>query len=147
MDGGDARFIELAGQINDAMPRFVMNKVQMALNDAGNSIKGARIQLLGVAYKRDVDDLRESPALDVLELLLELGAELSYSDSHVPRVSVKWLELDTQPELPRCRKADCAVLTTDHSAFEYAAIVNESRLIVDTRNAFRGFRGTKIIPL
>jgi UDP-N-acetyl-D-glucosamine dehydrogenase len=147
MDGGEARFIELAGQINAAMPRFVVNKVQSVLNQAGKSVKGSRIHILGVAYKRDADDLRESPALDVLALLRELGAELSYSDPHVPRVSVGGLVLEAQPPLPNCRQADCVVLTTDHSAFDYAAIAGESRLIVDTRNAFRAYRGPKIIPL
>jgi UDP-N-acetyl-D-glucosamine dehydrogenase len=147
MDGADAHFIELAGRINGAMPHFVAQKVQAALNDCSRSVKGSRIHLLGVAYKRDVNDTRESPALDLLVLLERLGARLSYSDPHVPTLSVGNQLLESQPELPACAAADCVVLVTDHSAFDYAAIAEQSRLIVDTRNAFRQFRRPHIIKL
>jgi UDP-N-acetyl-D-glucosamine dehydrogenase len=151
MDGVEARFIELAGQVNAAMPQFVVGKVQAALNDGAKSVKNARVHLLGIAYKKDVSDIRESPALDVLALLGRLGARLSYSDPHVPRVSLSrledQLELKAQPVLPACREADCVVLITDHSAFDYAAIAKQSRLIVDTRNAFRNYRSEKIVRL
>ena len=147
MNGVEARFIELAGQINGAMPQFAVDKVQAALNDREKSIKNSRIHILGAAYKRDVDDVRESPALDVLALLYRRGARLSYSDPHVPRLRLDGLELDSQPVLPSCREADCVVLVTDHSAFDYAAIAHDSSLIVDTRNAFRSHRMQKIVRL
>ena len=104
-------------------------------------------ELLGVAYKRDVNDIRESPALDLLVLLGRLGAQLSYSDPHVPKLSVEDRVLESQPALAACAAADCVVLVTDHSGFDYAAIAEHSRLIVDTRNAFRQFRRPHIIRL
>jgi UDP-N-acetyl-D-glucosamine dehydrogenase len=125
----------------------VARKVQAALNDRSKSVKDSRIHLLGVAYKRDVNDTRESPALDLLVLLNRLGARLSYSDPHVARVQIEGLELESQPLIPACEHADCVVLVTDHSAFDYAAIAAHSPLIVDTRNAFRHFRSEHIIPL
>jgi len=145
--GAEARFIELAGQINGAMPQFVVNKIQAALNDRCKSVKGSRIHLLGVAYKRNIDDVRESPALDVLALLDRLGARLSYSDPYVPHLKLDGLELDALPVLPSCRDSDCVVVITDHTAFDYAAIAKESSLIVDTRNAFRSCRSQNIVRL
>ncbi|HEY7679112.1 MAG TPA: nucleotide sugar dehydrogenase [Terriglobia bacterium] len=147
MDGGEARFIELAGQVNGAMPQFVARKVQAALNERSKSVKDSRVHLLGVAYKRDVNDTRESPALDLIVLLHRLGARLSYSDPHVPRLRVEGLALESQPVIPACEQADCVVLVTDHSAFDYAGIAERSRLIVDTRNAFRQHRADHIIRL
>lgn len=147
MNGVEARFIELAGQINGSMPHFVANKVQAALNDRMKSVKNSQVHLLGMAYKKDIADVRESPALDVLALLRKLGARLSYSDPHVPRVKLADFELESQPVLPSCRDADCVVLLTNHSSFDYAAIVNQSSLIVDTRNAFRSWRMEKIVRL
>ena len=147
MDGIEALFIELAGKINGSMPHFVVNKIQAALNDRMKSVKGARIHVLGVAYKKDINDVRESPALDVLALLARLGACLSYSDPHVPQLRMEDLNLDSQPVLPSCRDADCVVLITNHSAFDYEAIASQSKLIVDTRNAFRAIRTEKILPL
>ncbi len=147
MNGAEARFIELAGQINSSMPHFVVSKIQAALNARTRSVKNSRIHMLGVAYKKDISDVRESPALDVLALLHGLGAQLSYSDPHVPRLRLDGLSLDSQPALPSCQQADCVVLITDHAAFDYAAIAAGSRLIVDTRNAFHEYRSEKIIPL
>ena len=147
MDGAEAHFIELAGRINGAMPHFVAQKVQGALNERNRSVKGSRIHLLGVAYKRDVNDTRESPALDLLVLLERLGARLSYSDPHVPKLSIENLVLESLPVIPACAEADCVVLVTDHSGFDYAAIADRSRLIVDTRNAFHNFRRPHIIRL
>ncbi len=147
MNGFEARFIALAGQINGSMPRFVVDKIQAALNDRMKSVKNSRVHLLGMAYKKDVPDVRESPALDVLGLLHKLGARLSYSDPHVSRVKLPGLELDSQPVPSSCREADCVVLLTDHSSFDYEAIVNQSNLIVDTHNAFRSWRTEKIVRL
>ena len=147
MNGVEARFIELAGQINGSMPHFTVTKIQTALNDRMKSVKNSRVHLLGMAYKKDIADVRESPALDVLALLHKLGARLSYSDPHVPRVKLADLELQSQPLLPSCREADCVVLLTDHSSFDYAGIASQSSLIVDTRNAFRAWRMEKIVRL
>src|SRR3989304_5314403 len=107
MPGAKPRFIELAGQINGAMPQVVVNKIQAALNDRSQSVKGARIHVLGVTYKRDVDDIRESPALDVMGLLARLGARLSYSDPHVSSLKIEGQLLRSQEILPICGEADC----------------------------------------
>jgi UDP-N-acetyl-D-glucosamine dehydrogenase len=147
MNGVEARFIELAGQINGSMPHFTVNKIQAVLNDRMKSVKNSQVHLLGMAYKKDIADVRESPALDVLALLRKLGARLSYSDPYVPRVKLADFELESQPVLPSCREADCVVLLTNHSTFDYEAIVNQSSLIVDTRNAFRSWRMEKIVRL
>jgi UDP-N-acetyl-D-glucosamine dehydrogenase len=146
--GMEARFIELAGYINGQMPHFVADKVQNALNDQRKALKGSRVHLLGVAYKRDVDDVRESPALDIAHLLLARGAELSYSDPFVPRVAVDRNELESIPfDASTLGAADCVVIVTDHSAFDWATVVEHSALIVDTRNALHGFNSSKIVRL
>jgi UDP-N-acetyl-D-glucosamine dehydrogenase len=144
--GIEARFIDLAGYINGQMPHFVADKIQNALNDAGKPVKGSRVHVMGVAYKRDIDDMRESPALDILLLLQRRGAQLSYSDPHVPALRLDGLRLDAAPEAS-CSEADCVVIITDHSAFDYSAILERSRLIVDTRNALKGFQSSKIVRL
>jgi UDP-N-acetyl-D-glucosamine dehydrogenase len=144
--GIEARFIELAGYINGQMPHFVADKVRNALNDAGKPVRGSRIHVMGVAYKRDIDDLRESPALDVMMLLERRGAVLTYSDPHVPTLRMDGRELTASPE-EAAASADCVVIVTDHSAFDYGALVRRSRLIVDTRNALRGIASEKIVRL
>jgi UDP-N-acetyl-D-glucosamine dehydrogenase len=144
--GIEARFIELAGYINGQMPHFVVDKVQNALNDTGKPVKGSRIHVLGVAYKRNIDDVRESPALDVLLLLQRRGAIISYSDPHVPELRLDGLDLTAQP-LHTAADADCVVVITDHSSFDYKALVESARLIVDTRNALQGFESPKIVRL
>ena len=145
--GAEARFIELAAQVNGAMPQFVVNKIQAALNDRSRSVKDSRIHVLGVTYKKDVADTRESPALDVMSLLARLGARLSYSDPHVPCLQLGSEQFNSLEALPVCEEADCVVLITDHTQFDYAAIAHHSRLIVDTRNAFRAHRMEKIVRL
>jgi len=144
--GIEARFIELAGYINGQMPHFVADKVQGALNDAAKPVKGSRIHVMGVAYKRDIDDMRESPALDVMMLLERRGGKLSYSDPHVPTLRVEGLNLTAQPE-SAAAEADCVVIVTDHSSFDYKALVERAALIVDTRNALKGIRSGKIVRL
>jgi UDP-N-acetyl-D-glucosamine dehydrogenase len=144
--GIEARFIELAGYINGQMPHFVVDKVQNALNDAGKPVKGSRIHVMGVAYKRDIDDMRESPALDVMVLLGRRGGAISYSDPHVPKLQVGSLHLEAQPE-SAAADADCVVIVTDHSAFDYRALVDRAPLIVDTRNALKGASSPKIVRL
>jgi len=144
--GIEARFIELAGYINGQMPHFVADKVQNALNDAGKPVKGSRIHVMGVAYKRDIDDMRESPALDVMLLLKRRGAVLSYSDPHVSAVRVDGLDFAATPE-ESAAAADCVVIVTDHSAFDYQALLRRASLVVDTRNALRGVNSSKIVRL
>ena len=144
--GIEARFIELAGYINGQMPMFVVEKIQNALNDQAKPLRGSRIHIVGVAYKRDIDDLRESPALDVMHLLKRRGAELSYTDPYISRISVDGLELASQP-LEAAGDADCVVIITDHTAIDYPGLVERSRLIVDTRNATRGLKSPKIVKL
>jgi UDP-N-acetyl-D-glucosamine dehydrogenase len=144
--GIEARFIELAGYINGQMPHFVADKVQNALNDAGKPVKGSRIHVMGVAYKRDIDDMRESPALDVILLLERRGGIVSYSDPHVPHLKLDGLELDSAPE-EYAAQADCVVIVTDHTRFDYGALVERAALIVDTRNALKGLQSPKIVRL
>jgi UDP-N-acetyl-D-glucosamine dehydrogenase len=145
--GIEARFIELAGYINGQMPHFVLDKVQNALNEQAKPLKGSRIHVMGVAYKRNIDDLRESPALDVMHLLKRRGALLSYSDPYVPQLTVDDLALCASAPEAAASTADCVVIVTDHSAFDYAALVQQARLIVDTRNALKGFSSEKIVRL
>ncbi len=144
--GIEARFIELAGYINGQMPHFVVDKVQNALNDAGKPVKGSRVHVMGVAYKRDIEDMRESPALDVILLLQRRGASITYSDPHVPTLKLDDREIQACPE-EVAAAADCVVIVTDHSTFDYQALVNRSRLIVDTRNALKQFDSEKIVRL
>jgi len=144
--GIEARFIELAGYINGQMPHFVADKVQNALNDAGKPVKGSRIHVMGVAYKRDIDDMRESPALDVMLLLNRRGGVISYSDPHVPQLRLEGLNLTASPEAS-VADSDCVVIITDHSAFDYRTLVEKAPLIVDSRNALKAFQSPKIVRL
>jgi UDP-N-acetyl-D-glucosamine dehydrogenase len=144
--GIEARFIELAGYINGQMPHFVVDKIQNALNDAGKPVKGSHIHILGVAYKKDIEDLRESPALDVMLLLKRRGARLTYSDPYVPQLQLDGDELRAQPEAV-AGEADCAAIITDHSSFDYRRIAADARLIVDTRNALKGVNSPHIVRL
>ena len=144
--GIEARFIELAGYINGQMPHFVVEKVRDALNNATKAVRGSRIHVFGVAYKRDIDDVRESPALDVMLLLNRMGAIISFSDPHVPVLHLDGLTLLAQPE-EAAEAADCVVIITDHSSFDYPALTRRARLIVDTRNALKGRRSEKIVRL
>jgi UDP-N-acetyl-D-glucosamine dehydrogenase len=144
--GIEARFIDLAGYINGQMPHFVVDKVQNALNDAGKPVKGSKIHVMGAAYKRDIDDMRESPALDVMLLLQKRGGIVTYSDPHVPYLRLEGLKMEASPESVAA-DADCAVIITDHTAFDYKALVERAKLIVDTRNALKGVKSTKIVRL
>ena len=144
--GIEARFIDLAGYINGKMPHFVVEKVQDALNEHGKAVKGARVHIVGVAYKRNIDDLRESPALDIILLLKKLGAKISYSDPYVPELKLDGVSL-TSESMEAAAEADCAVIVTDHSDFDYQALLDSARLIVDTRNAMKAFQSEKIVRL
>ena len=145
--GFEARFIELAGYVNSEMPHFVVDKIQNALNDCSKPLRGSHIHIMGVAYKRDIDDLRESPALDIIHLLARHGARVTYSDPHVAKLEVDGIGLCSEPAEQASREADCVVIITDHSSFDYPAMVASSRLIVDTRNALRGISSPKIVRL
>jgi UDP-N-acetyl-D-glucosamine dehydrogenase len=144
--GIEARFIELAGYVNGQMPHFVLDKVQNALNDQGKALKGSSVHLLGVAYKRDIDDVRESPALDIIHLLQRRGALVSYTDPFVPTVKLDGIDIETQ-DISAAYDADCVVIVTDHSSFDYSRVVDSAKLIVDTRNALKKFSSEKIIRL
>src|SRR5438067_7719566 len=164
--GTVARFIDLSGEVNDAMPSFVVTRVMEALNDEGKALRGARVVVLGVAYKPNVADTRESPSLEVLRLLRERGAEAVYHDPHVPRVALTgfgwhggWISrqpvvsaasagtrgLRRDVEELRSEEltdaliasADCVVIATDHRAYDWGSILEHARLVVDTRNALR----------
>ena len=145
--GMEARFIELAGYINGHMPHFVIEKIQNALNDRGLAVKGSHIHVLGVAYKRGIDDVRESPALDIIHLLKRRGANVTFSDPYVPSIRIEdeiFLATDLSAALS---SADCAVIITDHTGVDYQEVLCKARLIVDTRNALRGVASEKIIRL
>ena len=145
--GIEARFIELAGYINGRMPEFVVEKVQHALNDASKPVRGSRVHVLGTAYKRDIDDVRESPALDIILLLQRLGALVTFSDPHVKNIQINDTTLEGQEMIPSVEAADCVVIVTDHTGIDYRSVVDRSKLIVDTRNALKGFRSEKIVRL
>jgi len=145
--GIEARFIELAGYINAYMPHHVVDKAQNALNDRGKPLKGSHVHILGVAYKKNINDVRESPALDVMHLLKRRGARITYSDPFVPQVCIDGLELESVAPETVAAVADCVVIVTDHTAFDYARLLEQAALIVDTRNALKGFSSEKIVKL
>ena len=147
--GMHTRFIELAGEINSHMPHWVVNKVASALNNHERSIKNSRILVLGIAYKRDVDDMRESPSIEIMELLQKKGAHVDYSDPHVPlfpamrshHFDLHSVELTAES----LRDYDCVILATAHQAFDYPLIASQAKLIIDTRAAFKSFKQDNIV--
>lgn len=144
----DARFIALADDINSAMPEYVTSLVARALNDRRKTVRGARLLVCGVAYKRDADDIRESPALDILRLLQREGADVDYHDPLVPTLSLAAQTLHSAPLQPD--RYDAVVIATDHSAVDYAALVEQAALVIDTRDVTRALRarhGHKIVAL
>ncbi len=145
-----ARFIELASEINTGMPRHVVGLVQEALNEQAKPLKGSQILVLGAAYKPDIDDLRESPALDVIGLLLQKGAQVSFHDPYISRIQHDNWELESVPDLMSAVSAsDCVVIITNHSGYDYPAILEASKLMVDTRNALGklGKGNVKVVKL
>jgi UDP-N-acetyl-D-glucosamine dehydrogenase len=150
--GFDARFIALAGEVNGHMPHYVVKKIAEMLNANRKAVNGARILVLGVAYKRDIDDVRESPGLDVMKLLREKGADIVYSDPHVPFLTAEqWNGPHALESLTLDREAleacDCAVIITDHRAFDYAFIADHCQNVVDTRNALQGRVASHLVRL
>ena len=145
-----ARFIELASEINTGMPRHVVDLVQDALNLQGKALKGSQVLVLGAAYKPDIDDLRESPALDVIGLLEQKGALVSYNDPYIPSIRHDGVEMESVPDLmDAVKRSDCVVIVTNHSSYDYQAILESAQLIVDTRNALgdKGRNNSKVVRL
>jgi UDP-N-acetyl-D-glucosamine dehydrogenase len=144
--GEQTRFIELAGEINTHMPNYVITQLAEFLNDAGKPIKGSKICILGMAYKKDVDDPRESPSFELLKLLLKRGAVVTYNDPHVPSLP----KMRHYPNLPAMSSQeltpqylgsqDCVLIATDHSAYDYDFIVKHSKMVLDTRNATKNVK-------
>jgi UDP-N-acetyl-D-glucosamine dehydrogenase len=150
LNGYEAKFIGLADEINRTMPRFVLDLVNRALNDRGKPVKHARIVVLGVAYKRGVGDVRESPAVEIIEELLRRGAQVQYADPFVPALTIQGKRLRGSRLDPKLlRRSDVALILTDHREFDYETVVREAPLIVDTRNATRGLapQSHKIVRL
>jgi UDP-N-acetyl-D-glucosamine dehydrogenase len=145
-----ARFIELAGDINSHMPEYVVERINRALNIRKKSLKGSNVLVLGVAYKKDIKDLRESPALDVIRLLQDAGAEVKYNDPFVPCIHMEgwdWKPVKLNKGL--LQSSDCVVILADHSTYDYGFIVRNAKLIMDTRNATKNVKGNrdKIVKL
>lgn len=140
------RFIELAGEINTNMPYHVVTKVMEALNDRGKSLKGSKVMVLGVAYKKNVDDMRESPSMELIRILKEKGAKVDYNDPHVPvAISHRKHFKMRSTALGRIKDYDCVLISTDHAAYDYKWVVANSKLVVDTRNATAGIKGRNIV--
>jgi UDP-N-acetyl-D-glucosamine dehydrogenase len=141
------RFIELAGELNSQMPYFVVDQIAEGLNEQSKCLKGAKILVLGLAYKRDIDDLRESPSLTIIELLRSRGAEVAYNDPYFPTVGRgRHYDLNmVSTPLEEIENFDATVIVTDHSSYDYGAIVEKSKLVVDTRNATKGIQSAKIL--
>jgi UDP-N-acetyl-D-glucosamine dehydrogenase len=141
------RFIELAGQVNLEMPYFVVENIIEAMSQHGKALNGSRILVLGVAYKRDIDDLRESPSLTIIELLQKRGAQVEYNDPYFPSVGQgrKYaLNMNSTP-LDKIPEFDCVVIVTDHSQYDYISIVDKAKLVVDTRNATKGIDAPNVV--
>jgi len=148
LSGFEARFIELAGQINGHMPEHVVRRVVQALNQRGQAVKGSRILILGVSYKANIDDTRESPSLDLIELLEELGAKVDYTDPYVPRLDFRGRKRRSVAlTAAALKRFDCVVISTNHAEFDYREVLKHSPAIVDTRNALKGKKSPKITRL
>ena len=141
--GINTRFIELAGEVNSNMPEWVVGKVVHGLNSHRKSINGSRILMLGIAYKKNVDDMRESPSVEIMQLMEDLGAKVEYSDTYVPvfpkmrRYSFDLESISLESEV--LQRYDCIVIGTNHDNFDYALILDNAKLIVDTRGVYRGY--------
>jgi len=145
--GHTSRFIELAGELNRSMPDYVVQRTALALNERGKALKGSRILVLGLAYKPDVDDVRESPSLELIEKLEHLGARVDYNDPHVPATH-KMRRHDLQMQSvamtsDALRHYDCVLIATHHSAYDWQLVADHAMLIVDTRNAMKNVKGRR----
>jgi UDP-N-acetyl-D-glucosamine dehydrogenase len=142
-----ARFIELASEINSGMPEYVVDRLAEALNDRERSLRGSRIHILGVAYKKDIEDVRESPAVDFIKILQAKGAKVSYSDAWVPTLEHEGINLTSVEAAPAVDSADAVVIITDHSKVPYADLAKRAKLVLDARNATRGIDAPNIVRL
>jgi len=142
-----ARFIELASEINSGMPRYVVNKINDVLNESAKAIKNSKVLIVGVSYKKDFDDLREAPALDVIQLLRSRGAEVAFYDPYVPEIRLDGLLLEAVSLDRGLEGVDCTVIITNHSSIDYRKVVEGSPLVIDTRNATKGISNSKIFKL
>jgi UDP-N-acetyl-D-glucosamine dehydrogenase len=141
LTGYEAQFIALADQINREMPEYVVNLVGEALNDHGRAIRNASVLVLGVTYKPDVNDIRESPALEIIEMLERKGAQVSYADPYAPQLLIEGTKLTAvDASATNIGAADCVLILTNHTSFDYAMIASRAKLVVDTRNALRAYR-------
>jgi UDP-N-acetyl-D-glucosamine dehydrogenase len=145
--GMPTKFIELAGQINQAMPEYVVHRVSLAMNERGKVVKGSRILVLGLSYKPDIDDVRESPSFELIEKLDELGAKVDYNDPHVPRTHRMRrydLQMESVPLTPQTLASyDCVVISTHHSVYDWQMVADHAKLIVDSRNALKNVKGRR----
>ena len=143
----NTRFIELAGEVNEAMPEFVVQQVAKALNQQKKAVNGSRILMLGMSYKKDIDDLRESPSLTIIELLRAQGAEMLYNDPYHPTVGRgRHYNLNmTSTPLDNLGQYDCVLIVTDHTDYNIAEIVRDSKLVVDSRNATKGIQAPHVV--
>lgn len=145
--GYEARLIQLASEINGAMPRHVVDLIQSALNDRGKPVRGSRVHLVGVAYKRNVADTRESPALDIAALLAGMGAEVSFSDPFVSRLTAGALDIESAGLAESAGQCDIAVVLADHDGVDYGALLDAAPLVLDTRNVYKGVSKPHLLRL
>ncbi len=145
--GFEPRLIQLASEINGSMPRYIVGRIQSALNDRSKPVRGSRVHLVGIAYKRNVSDTRESPALDIAALLARMGAEVVYSDPLVPRLKAGSLELDRCELFETVGESDIAVILTDHDGVDYTRLLSTAPLVLDTRNATKGISAPHLLRL
>jgi len=148
IDGFESRFIGLADKINSGMPRFVATRAMELLNERGKAMRGSRVHILGVTYKKDISDSRESPAMEVIKQLTGLGARVSYSDPYVPSLQVEGRSMAAvQPGREVLAASDIVIIITNHTAFDYHEIVRSSALVFDTRNATDGMKAKNLVRL
>jgi UDP-N-acetyl-D-glucosamine dehydrogenase len=148
IDGFESRFIGLADKVNSGMPRFVVTRAMELLNERGKAMRGSKVHILGVTYKKDISDSRESPALEVIRLLAGLGAEVSYSDPYVPTLQVEGQKMQAlQPGTEVLAACDLAIIITDHTSFNYAEIIRDAPFVFDTRNATGGMKAKNLVRL
>jgi UDP-N-acetyl-D-glucosamine dehydrogenase len=148
IDGFESRFIGLADKVNSAMPRFVVTRAMELLNERGKAMRGSRVHILGVTYKKDISDSRESPAIEVIKLLAGLGAELTYSDPYVPSLQIEGQKMESlAPSREVLAASDIAIVITNHTSFDYVEIVRNAPLVFDTRNATDGLKAGNLVRL
>src|SRR5437868_5342718 len=148
IDGFESRFIGLADKINSGMPRYVVTRAMELLNEHGKAMRGSRVHILGVTYKKDISDSRESPAMEVIKLLSGLGAEVTYSDPYAPSIQVEGRKMEAVPASREVLAAsDIAIIITNHTAFDYPEIIRNAPLVFDTRNATDGIKARNLVRL